>query len=172
MSATQHNYDVFISHASEDKIGCAKLLADELMSYGAIIWYDEFSLEIGDSLSKSITEGLAKSNYGIVVLSKDFISKGWTNFELEGLINREIGNRKIILPVWHNITHAELMKFSPVVAGRVALDTSKNLLKINVFEYFRCSNRSQTAVIHSQPRQPAYTKVPFEAANDIAKHSD
>jgi hypothetical protein len=137
MSTSQHKYDVFISHASEDKIECAKLLADELMSYGAVIWYDEFSLEIGDSLSKSITEGLAKSNYGIVVLSRDFINKGWTNFELEGLINREIGNRKIILPVWHNITHAELMEFSPVVAGRVALDTAKHSVEEIAFRILK-----------------------------------
>jgi hypothetical protein len=123
MSASK--YDVFISHASEDKDELVRTLAEELQSYGATVWYDEFSLEIGDSLTKKINEGLANSSYGVVVLSKSFLNKGWPEYELDGLLNREIGNSKIILPIWHQVTRAELLAYSPTLAGKVALDTSK-----------------------------------------------
>jgi hypothetical protein len=61
-------YDAFISHAREDKESFVSDLANMLKNLGAAIWYDEFSLKIGDSLSKSIDKGLSDSKYGIVIL--------------------------------------------------------------------------------------------------------
>ena len=68
-------YDVFISHASEDKPGFVRLLADKLKERRIEVWYDEFSLQVGDSLRQSIDQGLAKSRYGIVILSHHFFQK-------------------------------------------------------------------------------------------------
>ena len=52
-------YDVFISHASEDKDEIVRPLANALRSEGLEVWYDEFSLRIGDSLRRKIDHGLA-----------------------------------------------------------------------------------------------------------------
>lgn len=68
-------WDVFISHASEDKDSIVKPLAECLTKNGVKVWYDEFELKIGDSLSKSIDRGLTASNYGLVVLSESFFEK-------------------------------------------------------------------------------------------------
>jgi histidyl-tRNA synthetase len=46
-------WDVFVSHASEDKDAIARPLAKELRSRGLRVWYDEFELKIGDSLSEN-----------------------------------------------------------------------------------------------------------------------
>ena len=70
-------YDVFISHASEDKDAIVRSLATALMGYGLTVWYDEFTLRIGDSLRQKIDRGVATSRVGLVVLSPDFIAKGW-----------------------------------------------------------------------------------------------
>ena len=43
--------DVFISHATEDKEAVALPLAHALQEHGISVWYDEFELRIGDSLS-------------------------------------------------------------------------------------------------------------------------
>jgi hypothetical protein len=51
-------------------------LANALKVGGLDVWYDEFELRIGDSLRRKIDQGLAKSRFGIVVLSKDFFRKG------------------------------------------------------------------------------------------------
>ena len=81
-------HDVFISHASEDKEEIVRPLATSLSHHGLDVWYDEFVLGIGDSLRQKIDYGLANSRVGLVVLSPSFIAKGWTNYELDGIVTR------------------------------------------------------------------------------------
>jgi TIR domain len=116
--------DAFISHASEDKESFVRPLAHALTALGASVWYDEFSLKLGDSLTASIDKGLATSRYGIVVLSKAFIAKPWPQRELQGLVAREMGGRSTILPVWHNLTIQEVLDFSPPLADKLAANTT------------------------------------------------
>jgi hypothetical protein len=117
-------YDVFISHASEDKDEVVRPLAIELQNHGLKVWYDEFELHIGDSLRKKIDKGLANSRFGLVVLSKHFIKKGWTNYELDGIVTKAISGEQIILPIWHNITKQEVINFSPSLADKLARNTA------------------------------------------------
>ena len=88
------------------------------------VWYDEFELKIGDSLRRKIDKGLANSKFGIVVLSKAFIKKGWTNYELDGIITKTVSGEQIVLPIWHNITKKEVIEFSPSLADKLARNTS------------------------------------------------
>lgn len=118
-------YDAFICHASEDKEGFVGPLAGKLVELGLNVWYDKFSLKIGDSLRRSIDKGLANSRYGIVVLSKNFFAKEWPQKELDGLTAKEIGGKKVILPIWHNVIKEDILKYSPPLADKVAADTSK-----------------------------------------------
>jgi hypothetical protein len=113
-------YDAFISHAFEDKKALVRPLADALGKMGYRIWYDEFELEVGDSLRQSIDRGLANSRYGIVILSPAFFAKHWTQYELNGLNAREMEGRKVILPVWYKITKSQILKVSPALADKVA----------------------------------------------------
>lgn len=117
-------YDVFISHASEDKDSVVRPLAQALVGQGLKVWYDEFELKIGDSLRRKIDRGLAKSRFGIVVLSKAFIKKGWTNYELDGIISKVNTGEQVILPIWHGITKQEVLNYSPSLADKVARNTA------------------------------------------------
>ena len=92
------SYDVFISHAFEDKEAVARPLAEFLRGLGVAVWFDEFTLDVGDSLSRSIDEGLTSSRFGVVVLSRAFFSKGWPRHELSGLVSKEISSGKTIQP--------------------------------------------------------------------------
>ncbi len=123
MNDTGREWDAFISHASEDKDSFVRPLANALRSVGARIWYDEFTLKLGDSLSESIDRGLARSRYGIVVLSRSFMSKPWPQRELRGLVTREIDGHSAILPIWHKVTRVEVSDFSPPLADKVAART-------------------------------------------------
>jgi len=116
-------YDVFISHASEDKDSVVRPLAHALTNGGLAVWYDEFELRIGDSLRRKIDSGLAKSRFGIVVLSRSFFRKGWTNYELDGLVTRSISGEQVLLPIWHEITKQELLEYSPSLGDKVARST-------------------------------------------------
>jgi len=117
-------HDVFISHASEDKESFVRPLAEELTKLGFDVWYDETSLKIGDSLRQKIDQGLASSRYGIVVLSESFFLKNWPQYELNGLVAREMHGGKVILPIWHKVSKDEVLNFSPTLADKVALNTS------------------------------------------------
>src|SRR5262249_18412496 len=117
-------YDVFISHASEDKEDLVEPLAKRLRELEYQVWYDRFTLKVGDSLRREIDAGLAKSRYGIVVLSASFFSRGWPQYELDGLVEREMEGRKVILPIWHMVTKDQVRTYSPSLADKVALNSS------------------------------------------------
>lgn len=123
-------WDVFISHASEDKDEIARPLADALVNAGLRVWYDEFALKLGDSLSGSIDHGLAGTRYGIVILSPAFFAKEWPRRELDGLNSREISAGKVILPVWHKVGRADVLRFSPILADKLSVSTDKGLAAV------------------------------------------
>ena len=124
-------YDVFICHASEDKDSFVRSLAQALQTEHVEVWFDEFSLKLGDSIRRSIDKGLRQSRFGIVVLSPAFFEKNWPQYELDGLVEREMkGNDKIILPLWHGVTHDHVMQYSPALAGRKAVSSERGIQKV------------------------------------------
>jgi hypothetical protein len=123
-------WDVFISHASEDKAGFASALASALRAKGLSVWYDDYALTVGDSLRQKIDEGLARSRFGIVILSPAFFSKHWPQQELNGLAAREVGGVKVILPVWHDLDHDQVADYSPMLADRMAVSSASGLDKV------------------------------------------
>ena len=129
LGAKDAAYDVFISHASEDKESVVRDLANALAAQDLRVWYDEFTLHIGDSLRQKIDRGLAASRVGLVVLSPSFISKGWPNYELDGIVERSISGEQILLPIWHNITKQEVVDYSPSLADRVARSTASHTVE-------------------------------------------
>jgi hypothetical protein len=116
-------WDVFISHASEDKAAVARPLRAALISLGVSVWLDEAEMRIGHSLRRKIDEGIRSSRFGIVVLSKSFFGKGWTNHELDGLVTKNVAGEQSLLPIWHDLTADDVRSFSPSLADKVALST-------------------------------------------------
>jgi len=93
------------------------------------VWFDEFELKIGDSLRQKIDKGLARSRFGVVVLSQSFLTKGWTNYELDGLVTRAVSNEQILLPIWHKITKQEVIEYSPSLADKLARNTATHTVQ-------------------------------------------
>jgi hypothetical protein len=124
IDSQEREYDVFISHASEDKDQVVRPLATALRAGGLSVWYDEFELKIGDSLRRKIDKGLARSRFGVVVLSKSFLGKGWANYELDGIITRSVTGDQVVLPIWHEITKQEVIDYSPSLADKLARNTA------------------------------------------------
>ncbi len=121
-------HDVFICHASEDKDDFVRPLATLLEQQHIDVWYDEFSLTIGDSLQQKIDEGLAQSRFGIVVLSQSFFKKPWAKRELAGLVAREmVEEQNLILPIWHRVTVKEVAEFSPPMADKMAVSSANGI---------------------------------------------
>ena len=121
---TRKRYDFFISHASEDKDGFVRGLAEALQSRNVRVWYDEFILKVGDSLRQKIDFGLANSRFGVVILSKHFFKKEWAQKELDALSSLEASGEIRILPIWREISKDEVVKYSPLLSDKLALNTS------------------------------------------------
>ena len=128
VNADEKQWEVFISHASEDKADVAKPIADALTAKGVRVWFDKTELRIGNSLRRKIDEGLAKSSFGVVILSTFFFAKRWPQKELDGLVAR--AEDGIILPVWHGLTEMDVAKYSPTLADLVAARTSDGLHEV------------------------------------------
>lgn len=122
-----YKYDLFICHASEDKESIVRDMANKLKHKDMRVWYDEFSLRLGDSLRRSIDKGLTQARYGVVVLSPNFFQKEWPQKELDGLTAREVNGEQVILPVWHNVDRDDVTKYSAILADRVAASTKKGV---------------------------------------------
>ncbi|MGI5107896.1 TIR domain-containing protein [Treponema socranskii] len=137
-------YDVFVSHAWEDKESFVDEFVQCLCDRKIKVWYDKTQIKWGDSMRARIDAGLQKSKFGVVVLSPDYISEGkyWTKAELDGLFQLESVNGKMLLPIWHNLTKKQVMDFSPTLACKLAMTTAAmtadeiadELLKLLVLE--------------------------------------
>ena len=99
-------YDVFVSHAWEDKEDFVDEFVAALLALNIKVWYDTNKIKWGDSMRKSIDDGLKKSRFGVAVLSPNYIAEGkyWTKAEQDGLFQLESINGKTLLPIWHNLT--------------------------------------------------------------------
>jgi hypothetical protein len=121
------SWDVFISHATEDKEAVAEPLSRALMKAGVSVWYDAFTLRVGDSLMSSIDFGLRKSKFGVVILSQAFFKKDWPQRELRALAQKQSATQKVILPIWHDVTVEEVREHFLLLADVVALKWSDGI---------------------------------------------
>ena len=120
-------WDFFIAHASQDASEIAKPLSDALNAKGPMSWYADYSLKAGDKIGPLIDFGLARSRFGIVILSKQFLGLRWPQNELNDLAVRGVDGKKVILPVWHKVGFRDVYDSSPILADRVAISTEKGL---------------------------------------------
>jgi hypothetical protein len=139
-------WDVFLSHATEDKADVAVPLADALERAGIRVWVDDRQLRIGDSIREKIDEGLSRSRYGAVILSPNFVAKPWPRRELNALFALEEGGTPLILPVWHNIDRATVLSYSPILADRLAANTNDGMDE---------AAKKIAAVVLNDPTSPA-----------------
>ena len=123
---SDETYDVFVSHAWEDKEAFVDEFVLEMQRLGMKVWYGKEKIGWGDSMRAKIDEGLKKSKFGIAVISPNYIAseKYWTKAELDGLFQLESVNGKFLLPIWFNITKQQIIEYSPIIANRKALSTA------------------------------------------------
>lgn len=114
----------FISHDTRDKAEIALPITVGLQKLMCHVWYDEYSLRVGDSLRESIEKGLKEAKKCVLILSPNFISNGgWTKVEFNSVFTREIlEQRSVVLPVWHNVSARQVYEYSPSLVDKVGLN--------------------------------------------------
>lgn len=122
--SSEDAYDVFISHASEDKVPFVDSLVEALLQRGVKVWYDRKILTWGRSIRQNIDLGLRQSKFAIIVLSEFYIQKYWTQKEFNALFSLGSQLGEFLLPIWHNITTERAKEFSPMLSDAIALISS------------------------------------------------
>jgi len=140
-------WDVFISHAGEDKVAVAVPLADALRERGLEVWIDVTELRIGDSLRRRIDHGLAHSSFGVVVFSKSFFAKGWPQYELDGIVDLSVSGKQRMLPIWHEVSKDEVQRHSPSLADKIARSTSISTISEIADEIADVINETKVAAL-------------------------
>lgn len=91
---------VFICHSSKDKDRFVNDFAKRLRKNGIDAWYDEWEIKPGDSLPEKVfVEGIDKSDYFIIVISKNSIDSKWVKEELNSAIKKKIEKKTKIIPI-------------------------------------------------------------------------
>ena len=113
----------FISHDSRDKASIAAPLAASLQDKNCKIWFDQYSLKVGDSLRESIEKGLRECFRCILILTPNFLQNNkWGKREYRLIFTRELIEEKRKshnLPVWHQVTAKDVYAYSPILADRL-----------------------------------------------------
>lgn len=122
----------FISHDFRDKESVGRPLAIELSRLMCPVWYDEFSLRVGDSLRESIENGIKECGRCVIILSPNYLNNsGWTKSEFNSVFTRElIEEKKLILPVWSEVSPRDVFEYCPSLVDRVAAIWNGNAAEI------------------------------------------
>ncbi len=122
----------FISHDWRDKKDIAQPIAIGLNKMRCPVWYDEYSVKVGDSLRASVEKGLKESKKCVLILSPSFLSNtGWTKTEFNSIFTRQIlEDSNVVLPVWCGVTKQQIYDYSPSLLDRVAVRWEEGLEEV------------------------------------------
>lgn len=120
ISKSMTPHDTFISYATEDN-DFASDVALGLKANGLTVWFAPLSLKVGDKLLDSIEKGLQSSRSGVLVLSKHYLAKKWTAYEMDILVRQHIEGKKKILPIWLGVSKAKIEERHAGLSGIVAI---------------------------------------------------
>jgi hypothetical protein len=112
MKTSNSIWDVFISHAKEDSDQIARPLAKALIDRSLNVWYDENNSMPGYELVENIERGIGGSNYGIIIVTKDYMKNKWTKLEYNIIRYKARSQGKPVFSVWHEVTSSEVQSFS------------------------------------------------------------
>ena len=121
---SEGRWDFFISHASAEKDHLARPLADALQTHGQRVWYDEFSINLGDDLERVIDYGTRSSLFGVIVISKSFFGRRWTEAELQALLHKRV------FLVLHGVEPEALAALRPELANRFSISSDVGVERI------------------------------------------
>ncbi len=147
--ANRAQLDTFICHASEDKESIARPIHQALTEIGVYSWLDESEIRLGDSIRRKIDQGLANCRSSTVILSRPFFAKNWTQYEMDGLVERQMQGEIALFPIRHGITIDEVRGHSPSLAGISSMsssDHSPEQIASQIAERLGVTRPTQTAI--------------------------
>jgi len=125
-------YDIFLSFAEED-VDFARKIYDALCKRDLMVWFSQEHLKTGDSIVGVINEAVKRSHYGLILLSPHTIESEihFPFLELTALLNKKLyGQLKGLIPLYHHISHKEIVLDFPLLADHTALNTTAGIATV------------------------------------------
>ena len=125
-------YDIFLSFAEED-VDFARKIYTALSKRELTVWFSQEHLKTGDSIIGVINEAVKRSHYGLILLSPHTIEDNihFPFLELTALLNKKLyGQLKGLIPLYHHISHKEIVMDFPLLADHTALNTEAGVAAI------------------------------------------
>lgn len=116
-------YDLFISHSSQDKIPFVERLVCELSDLGLNVFFDKESIGISQNIVLNINDAFKNLKYGvIVVISDNFMESNWCNEELAIAYSLKVEKEKQFIPISFNIDIENVKEFYPITRATNIID--------------------------------------------------
>jgi RNA-directed DNA polymerase len=137
------DYEIFISHASEDKATIARPIFEACQKLGLKAFLDEAHIGWGDSFTTKINNALGAARTVLIVVSSHSVSKPWPIAEINTALSLEVTGEKRVLPVM--VGTPDLSKL-PLLRERDHVVWSGDPMLVA---------RELKAMLHPEPPKPA-----------------
>ena len=105
----EKNLCVFICFAAEDRYMIAEPIVHHLKNYGIDIWYDRYTMVLGDNrVKKNLIEGAENCDYVLIIISENTIKSKCAMEEINIVRRRYYSNDVIVFPVLYEISPINL----------------------------------------------------------------
>ncbi len=150
----QPQWDIFLVCADEDTEAAKQL--DEALRQHELNCYPKISqLKSGDSLRRAVDDGLSQASHVVVLLSRNFFAKRWTQFELSALTRSEPDASQVV-SILHDMTRDQVARFVPGLADRVVVSARQGV-------HAAAEELSSRAQAQRNDTAPSKTKSIYEA---------
>ncbi|MBI1188721.1 MAG: TIR domain-containing protein [Alphaproteobacteria bacterium] len=109
------NFEVFISHASEDKELIARPIYEACERLGLKTFLDEPHIGWGENFTKKINTALGSARTVLAIVSSNSVAKDWPVLEINTALAMEVNGQKRVVPLI--VGKPDLAKF-PLLKGK------------------------------------------------------
>ncbi|MEZ5923188.1 MAG: reverse transcriptase domain-containing protein [Hyphomicrobiaceae bacterium] len=121
------DFEIFISHASEDKVAIARPIFEACERYGLKAFLDEEHIGWGQSFTKKINTALGAARTIVVIVSSNSVTKDWPLTEMNTALGMEASGSKTVVPVM--VGKPDLTKL-PLIRGKRWIDWTGDAMAV------------------------------------------
>jgi RNA-directed DNA polymerase len=138
------DFDVFISHASEDKEAIARPIFEACGKLGLKCFLDEAHIGWGQSFTTKINTALGSARTVLAIISPTSVTKEWPVVEVNTALSLEVSRQKKVVPLL--VGKPDLTRL-PLIGGKDSMAWSGDAMAV--------ARRLKAAVDGDAPRRPA-----------------
>ncbi len=143
------DFDIFISHASEDKDVIARPIFAACAKLGMKAFLDEAHIGWGQSFTHKINTALGSARTVLAIVSQVSVTKEWPVTEVNTALSFEVTGQKKVVPLL--VGKPDLSRL-PLIQGKDSMVWNGDAAAV--------ARRLKAAVEGAAPRRPARTSVP------------